>query len=540
MNHRPENIEADIVALLIAYSFLTVYFPVKLNEMSLFLVLWVTVPTFLLYGLFVEVVVMQVTLLGLLLKSPDKHANLFRFLFNSLTFFILSVVGAMVFHLAGGTIGSTVFWPLLGAVFCYQSVHTGLDALSRKLYIQATGTKPFFFVKSAALNYGKILGLVPLSLTFYILVQMIGAGAFLLLGLPYFFLTYMSRVHNNTKKINEALELAGKIGHEMAEYSEKDKAIDHFLPKVTAMFGAEHAYLFKHQADWSELIRSYEKNGFTELDRLPFFFGKELADEASTTKEPIIYSKKEEWMKVSEYGMREDVQSVLVVPIFRGDETLAMLVLGSTRRHAFQKYQLQILELLVSYFTVSIEKAEDVQEVVAKSERCALTNLYNYQYLENYLNAEMVRVWSGESGQLSVIMIDIDYFKKINDSYGHQSGNDILQMFAGVLRQLNPRKGVVCRYGGEEFVYVVPDLAKKDALAFAETVRAYIEGHAFRIVPDLSIGREPVDVHVTVSMGVATAPEDADEADALLRNADRSLYLWAKRAGRNKVAGYVK
>jgi len=189
---------------------------------------------------------------------------------------------------------------------------------------------------------------------------------------------------------------------------------------------------------------------------------------------------------------------------------------------------------------VSVEKARYMQEAVTKNERCALTGLYNYRYLEERLTYEMDKLKNNSIKNLSVVMLDIDYFKQVNDAYGHQSGNDILYMFAKKLEAALPTGGTVGRYGGEEFVYILPGIAKKEAVEFAENLRAEIGGHGFTIIPDLVEDKYPLVVHITSSIGVSSAPSDTDEAMTLLRNADRALYLGAKQAGRNRVAEYVK
>ena len=152
----------------------------------------------------------------------------------------------------------------------------------------------------------------------------------------------------------------------------------------------------------------------------------------------------------------------------------------------------------------------------------------------------MNRVNDGLLDELSVLMLDIDFFKEVNDTYGHQSGNDVLQTLARILKQHVPSNGIVGRYGGEEFVFILPEMSKYEAKLFAEQIRLEIESYAFQVYPSLNNQSAPVLISITVSIGVSTAPEDADEAKTLLSNADRSLYLGAKQAGRNRVAGYVK
>ena len=137
-------------------------------------------------------------------------------------------------------------------------------------------------------------------------------------------------------------------------------------------------------------------------------------------------------------------------------------------------------------------------------------------------------------------MLDIDHFKQINDTYGHQAGNEILAKMATRLSDLIGTRGTLARYGGEEFVILLPDTDQQIALRIAENVRQTIANRPFTVQNELDPSLGFAEVNITVSIGVSTAPEDADDAMSLIRHADRALYIGAKRAGRNRVAEYVK
>jgi diguanylate cyclase (GGDEF)-like protein len=121
-------------------------------------------------------------------------------------------------------------------------------------------------------------------------------------------------------------------------------------------------------------------------------------------------------------------------------------------------------------------------------------------------------------------MLDLDHFKRINDTYGHSRGDEVLAAVAQVLRSTLRASDFVGRYGGEEFIILLPDTARDEACIVAEKVRAAVA----------AISLSTIDHPVTASQGIATLPDDAGDADALIRAADRALYL-AKRNGRNRV-----
>jgi diguanylate cyclase (GGDEF)-like protein len=153
--------------------------------------------------------------------------------------------------------------------------------------------------------------------------------------------------------------------------------------------------------------------------------------------------------------------------------------------------------------------------------RDPLTSLYNRRFLQDYLPREILRA-TRERAPLAVIMIDLDRFKRINDSAGHQAGDRVLVDVAALLKRHVRGSDIACRYGGEEFAVVLPKTTLESALRRSEEIRSAISDE-----PDRLRG-------VTASLGVALCPAHAIDAEALLRAADRALYE-AKRAGRNQV-----
>ncbi|MEK4714442.1 sensor domain-containing diguanylate cyclase [Sporosarcina sp. FSL K6-5500] len=540
LKYPPVQVNWSYVAVFMVFGFLTTYFPMLRNNIPIFLVLWVTVPAFLMYGLFIEMIVMQISIIAIILSFPSKLPLMQRFFINSILFFFLSIIAALVFNLVGGEFDSVKFWPVIISVFCYQIIHTVVNDIVLKLYAVYKRIDSPFFSKDLWLDYAMILVVLPLSLTFYYLLQFIGAGAFLLIGLPFLFISLIIRLYNNSENININLRQAGDIGHGLSEILTEKAVIDQFVIKVSEMFGAEYTYLFDHQDGWLELIRTYEHEKFIDIDFDLLSAGQGIAGLVLEQNKQVIYSERKEWEAVTKDYSPDEMQSVLCVPISRNQKIEAILLLASDKKSYFDGYQLKILDLLCSYFTVSVEKARYMQEAVTKNERCALTELYNYGYLEERLTYEMDRLKNNAIKSLSVVMLDIDHFKQVNDTYGHQSGNDILHMFARKLEAALPNGGTVGRYGGEEFVYILPGMEKTEAVEFAENLRAEISSYDFTIIPDLVEDKYPLIVHITSSIGVSSSPADTDEAMTLLRNADRALYLGAKQGGRNKVAEYVK
>jgi len=159
----------------------------------------------------------------------------------------------------------------------------------------------------------------------------------------------------------------------------------------------------------------------------------------------------------------------------------------------------------------------------------ALTGLNNRRYLDTHL-ATLVERSNRRGRPLSVLITDIDHFKAFNDTHGHEGGDDVLREFARRVRGAVRGADLACRFGGEEFVVVMPDTPAEIAAHVAERLRDAVAGAPFRVSASGAL------VQVTTSVGIATLEKDGEGADTLLRRADKALYQ-AKHDGRNRVVG---
>ncbi len=156
-----------------------------------------------------------------------------------------------------------------------------------------------------------------------------------------------------------------------------------------------------------------------------------------------------------------------------------------------------------------------------------LTGLFNRRYMETHLGT-LVDQSAARSKPIAVLVLDIDYFKAINDSYGHDAGDDVLREFALRIRKATRNIDLACRYGGEEFVIVMPETDMAVATAVAERLRRRIATEPF------AIQKGARHLEVTISIGIAALSGVGDDAATILKRADQALYR-AKRDGRNRV-----
>lgn len=228
---------------------------------------------------------------------------------------------------------------------------------------------------------------------------------------------------------------------------------------------------------------------------------------------------------------RSDLRSVALLPMERSGKLIGSLNLGSRAADRFTRtHASDFLSRMATVGAVCLENAANRERLVLTGLTDALTGLYNRRYLTRRLEEELARA-QRHAQSLSCLFVDVDHFKRVNDTYGHTAGDEVLRELAARLRcDLRPCD-VAVRYGGEEFALLLPQTAAREAARIAERIRAMIHG-------------EPVPtragpVPVTVSIGVAQARPDLGQrrevvGSALIAAADAALYL-AKERGRNCV-----
>ncbi len=221
-------------------------------------------------------------------------------------------------------------------------------------------------------------------------------------------------------------------------------------------------------------------------------------------------------------------ENYICLPLVAHGDTLGMVYVecASAGIAAMVDANLRALQQMVELASIRIAGLNLSTILEHQSIRDSLTNLFNRRFMEIALERELRRA-NRHRKPLSVLMLDIDHFKQLNDAYGHETGDVVLREVAAVMRQAVRAEDTICRYGGEEFVAILPELAADDALARAESIR--------HLVSELRLfHRGEALREITISIGIAVYPQNGETVDQLLSTADRALYE-AKHMGRNRV-----
>ncbi len=220
------------------------------------------------------------------------------------------------------------------------------------------------------------------------------------------------------------------------------------------------------------------------------------------------------------------IRSLISGPLLIGQKALGILRVESSQPDHFAQEDLRFLGTITDLASVAIENAQLYESIEDLAIRDSLTGLYLRRHMLARLDEELKRGMRSHK-TLSFLMIDLDYFKKYNDEFGHVAGDIVLKTVGKMLNDSFSRPGnLVCRYGGEEFCVILPDCTKDKAKQMASDFRTKLESE--KIV----LRRQ--ETSVTVSIGVASFPKDAQMKEELIFKADHALYR-AKEQGRNRV-----
>ena len=247
---------------------------------------------------------------------------------------------------------------------------------------------------------------------------------------------------------------------------------------------------------------------------------------------PILFPDPSKTLKYSlppHIELSIDENSLICVPLKSKGKNLGVLRL--LNQNAFSKFfgeeDLRTMQTIADYSAIAIENAKNFQRVEELTITDDLTALYNSRYLHTLLDSEVLRA-KRYSKKFSMIFLDLDKFKNINDTHGHIYGSSLLKETGDLILKNLRSVDIATRYGGDEFVVILPETDKENALRAAERLRSAICSNVFLQERGLSI-------KFTASFGVATFPDDASSKEDLIKMADESMYK-VKDSGRNAVA----
>lgn len=222
----------------------------------------------------------------------------------------------------------------------------------------------------------------------------------------------------------------------------------------------------------------------------------------------------------------KEQNTTLCLPMMAQGETLGLLYLNFQNPEDINPSRRKLAETVSKQIAISLANLKLRETLQNQSFRDVLTGLYNRRYLEASIVRELHRV-SRSNSTLGVILFDIDHFKRFNDTWGHDAGDAVLKAVGNLLQESTRESDIACRYGGEEFLIIMPDASLEDTQRRAHQLQIEIK--------HLQVSTRSQQLEsITVSMGVASFPEHGLNYELLLRTADEALYR-AKQQGRDRI-----
>ncbi|MDQ6768303.1 MAG: sensor domain-containing diguanylate cyclase [Candidatus Eremiobacteraeota bacterium] len=254
-------------------------------------------------------------------------------------------------------------------------------------------------------------------------------------------------------------------------------------------------------------------------------FGTGVVGYAAAKQRPALVADLLKDARQPDADLHPHARGSLVVPIVADAQAVGCVQLLSSQPNLYTRDQLEHVGRLISLASVGVRNALLHIRTRAMADTDSLTGLLSSRAYHERLESEFRKAQAARKS-LSLLLIDLDNFKDVNDNFGHQAGDELLRRIGGLLRQQARRNDVYCRYGGDEFIVVMPETIKSEAAMVADRIRKAIGELAFTSGKSL--------VQATVSIGVASYPQDVTNKQALIKAADDALYA-AKDDGRNSL-----
>ena len=524
------------IGLLFTLMALINFFPIKVKEHFVVLANTISLAAFLHFGFWVEVILTQLTMLSTWWRY---RLTSWEWLFGQLVLLLVtSFSAAGVFYLLGGRTGvllsapfTSMFLPILGyllIIFLFNYFHPYV----LKWFLEDVPLGRRGNIWQEALP---VLIFLPIGALLSLLFAQNGRWAFFYVFFPFLALSVILMLFYRLQEIYQKLQVIHKLANGIAAQLDMGLVIDRLMEAVGRLLPYQYCYLLLVDINKQVLkpVRlvgdgilpeEYQRFMQTEVD-----LQNHVCDQKGQGNEI-----NERYFR-GKFSFLRQQKSVYSIPLLYDQQLYGILTVTHKQANQYTKDDLPLVEILAHQGAIALKNAADYERTRRRSERDELTGLYNYRYFERGLE-EMIRK---SNGPFALILLDIDYFKKVNDHYGHLAGNKILRHIATILKEEVEERGTVARFGGEEFVILLENVTEEEAYRWAEALREKIASTPVFIQSDLAPEDNREHAHyVSVSMGIAMYPFHARDALSLIRQADRAMYMGAKRKGRNKVAVY--
>jgi diguanylate cyclase (GGDEF)-like protein len=340
------------------------------------------------------------------------------------------------------------------------------------------------------------------------------------------------RAERQLRAIDQVLNAGSELGAHLA-LSDVLKQLLNLLGQFRLVVPWDTCVLFVVQYDETaeeEMLVASEVAGsdIVSYQNKKVAFGAGVVGYAAAKQRTALVADLHKDVRQPDGDLYPNARGSMVVPIIGDGQPLGCVQLIASRPNAYTAEQLGLISRLVSLAAVGVRNALLHSRTRAIADTDSLTGLLTSRAYHERMEIEFRKAQANRTS-LSLLLIDLDNFKAINDNHGHLAGDEVLRRFGALLREQGRRDDVCCRYGGDEFIVVMPGTIKSEAAIVAERIRNALQQMYFTF--------GSAGVAATVSIGAASYPQDVTSKQALIKAADDALYA-AKANGRNSLQVY--
>lgn len=336
---------------------------------------------------------------------------------------------------------------------------------------------------------------------------------------PMFVVAYVFRLQIRLHMTNLQLTVLHQLSQRMSAALDLNRVIDSFLEAIEELIGPCQRALYLMDEGRDDIILAKAAGEGEPWPWRKVKVGEGPIGAAALSRKGL----RETAYQPSEGGPAGAYRSALAIPLLRDDRLLGVVAAVHPGRRSFGSGEFRLITLLANLGTLLIDNAAAYQQAEGMANLDQMTGLYNYRFFYHRLQEE-IRTAARDGQKLSLLYLDIDDFKRFNTKHGHLFGDCVLRECARLLKQSVRETDITVRYGGDEFVALLPGVDREEARQVADRVSSAVAGYVFR---GIDPGQEE---RVSVSTGVATFPDDASTPDELISAADKAMYE-IKRGG---------
>jgi diguanylate cyclase (GGDEF)-like protein len=536
----------DSMALLFFFCLIVLFdcYPVKVGEIYFTLKSIITLVVFLQFGFGAELILSQIGYFVSIFLT-QRMLGLKHLLLHFM-FVWMSLFAAMAYHVTQSlfpfVLGGNI--PII-AITAYVVTHFFVNhfVLNWTRWTQGLSSFRLDWDNTKWDVLFSILA-IPMSILHLLAYQSeLGLLGVVIIAIPTAIIAYIFKLSNDVKQANQQMGVIHDLTYSFTSELDIEKSLDALVEAIKKLYSYDTCYIFRYDSDAEELVPlRFDSKESYDVDEM-MNYKLNVKDRLGLSAKAVhsgkaLYVNHEAGLNRLK-NMPEMLghnRSILAVPLMVKEKVIGVVFLGSYKENGFSKKEVTLIEILANYAATAIENAKLFEQTERRAFVDELTGLYNYRGFEHQLEQQLIEA-DTTGNPLALLIIDVDYFKEVNDRFGHLMGNRVLQHLATILKEQVRKKDVVTRYGGEEFTIILPDTSKTEAIEIAERIRQAIPAHPIKLKETLQSDQE-VFIQNTISMGVAIYPEHAEDGLSLVRHADRAMYVGAKQAGRNRVAVY--